>query len=82
MRIVSAARSRTMPSVASTAATISSGSAKRPAPTMPHARYPLPGSTMRTPRLRRTLRFSCVAGCFSISTFIVGAMITGADVAR
>ena len=49
---------------------------------MPQARYPSPGSTIRTPRLRRISRFACVAGWFHMLTFMAGATTTGAVVAR
>src|SRR5579883_1029285 len=53
-----------------------------PLPIMPQARYPLSGETMRTPRPSSSARFACVAGWFHIFTFIAGATITGAVVAR
>ena len=64
------------------ASTTSSGSARRPFPIQPHARYPSPGSTNRTPRPARIRRFSCTAGCASMFVFIAGASSTGALVAR
>ena len=50
----------------------------RPAPTMPHARSPVPGSMTRTPRWRRISRLALVAGCSHMFTFIAGATSTGA----
>src|SRR5271157_4316521 len=55
MSTVSPARSCATPRRSSVAATICSGSASRPAPTMPHARYPLPGSMTCTPRISRVI---------------------------
>ena len=50
----------------------------RPAPTMPQASSPVPGSMTRTPRWRRISILACVAGWFHIFTFIAGATSTGA----
>ena len=40
---------------------------------MPQARSPVPGSTMRTPRWRRTSRLAWVAAWFHMFTFMAGA---------
>ena len=61
---------------------MSSGSASRPLPIQPHARYPAPGSTKRTPRAASVARLACTAGCSSMLVFIAGAISTGARVAR
>ena len=53
-----------------------------PLPVMPQARYPLPGGTMRTLRLASVSRLACVAGCCHMFTFMAGATMTGAVVAR
>src|SRR5262245_25637083 len=74
-------RSRRRSSIAMAAATISAGSAKRPFPSHPHARYPDPGSTKRTPRRRSVSMFSITAGCSNMLTFMAGATRTGARVA-
>ena len=63
------------------AATMSAGSARRPAPTSPPASRPSPGSTTCTPRRRSVARFSCTAGCSHISVCMAGHTITGARVA-
>ncbi len=68
-------------SIASAATTISSGSARRPLPIQPHARYPSPGSTKRTPRDASVSRFARTAACSNICVFIAGASNTGARVA-
>ena len=57
---------------ASTAATMSPGSARRPAPTSPPARRPDSGSTTCTPRRRSVARLSCTAGCSHISVCMAG----------
>ena len=62
---------------ASTNATMSVGSAMRPLPESPLASSPSAGSTIRTPRLRRIRRFSCVAECANMSRSIAGATATG-----
>src|SRR5712692_6031079 len=59
-----------------------STAASRPAPVIPQARYPSSGSITCTPRARRICRFSCVAACSHMLTFIAGATTTGAVVAR
>ena len=82
IRMVSSARSWVRRSIAITAAAIVSTAAKRPVPVMPQARSPASGSMMVTPRSRRRWRFSCMAGCSHICTFIAGARSTGARVAR
>jgi len=70
------------PQLRRTAFKISSCAASRPGPVIPQARYPRPGSTTRTPRFRSIARFSWVAGCCHIFTFIAGASTTGAVEAR
>src|SRR5205814_5836875 len=47
-------------------------SASLPGPVMPQARYPLPGSTIVTPRLRKIPKFCWVAACSHILTIIAG----------
>src|SRR5437016_620303 len=67
--VTSTRRPRSGPSGRSTdsaAATISSGSARRPLPIHPHARYPSPGSTNRTPRAARVSRFLRTASCWNM----------------
>ena len=63
---------------ASTAASSSAGSARRP---MPHSclepSAPVPGSTTITPRSRRSARLACVAACSYMWLFIAGATSTG-----
>ena len=56
----------------STAATMSLGSARRPAPTSPPARRPVAGVTTCTPRRAQRGRLSCTAGCSHISVCIAG----------
>ena len=68
-------------STAMAASTIASGSASRPRPSHPQARYPDPGSTTCTPRARRISRFSRTAGWSNMFTFMAGATTTGARVA-
>src|SRR5438477_465220 len=58
----------------SAAATMSSGSARRPLPIQPQARYPSPGSTKRVPRAASVCRFRCTASCPSMFVFIEGAI--------
>ncbi len=66
-------------SVASIAARMSAGSASRPVPHSPfEASGPVPGGTIRAPRVRRRSRFSRVAGCSNIRSFIAGASTSGA----
>src|SRR5512143_3978157 len=79
---VSPSRSWRRARTAIAASTISSGSARRPLPSHPQARYPLPGSTTKTPWARRVARFSWTAGCSYMLTFMAGATSTGAFVAR
>ena len=67
--------------ISATATAIAAGSASLPPPTIPQARYPLPGSITFTPRARSVSTFARVAGCSHIFTFIAGATITGAVVA-
>ena len=69
-------------STASTAATISAGSAIRPDPMSPPASGPSTGPTTVTPRFASTAMLSCTDGCSHISVCIAGATITGARVAR
>ena len=63
---------------ASTAASSSAGSARRP---IPHSclepSAPVPGSTTITPRSRRSARLACVAACSYMWLFIAGATSTG-----
>ena len=66
----------------STVCTMASGSASRPLPTHPHARYPLPGSTNRVPRAASVARLSRTAWCSHITVFMAGAITRGARVAR
>ena len=68
-------------STASTAATISAGSAMRPAPTSPPASGPSTGPTTVTPRSASTATFSPTDGCSHISVCMAGATTTGARVA-
>ena len=57
----------------STAATIASGSARRPAPTSPPARRPVSGgTTMHAPLGAACARLSCTAGCSHISVCMAG----------
>src|SRR5580692_1683424 len=79
---VSPTNSCDAPSASNVAATIASFSARRPGPVMPQARYPVPGSTILTPRFFRISRFACVAGLSHMLTFMAGATTTGAVVAR
>ena len=67
--------------MASTAATISSGSAMRPGPYSPQAISPSSGPTVSTPSAASVARLRRVAGCDHIRGFIAGAMSTGAFVA-
>src|SRR5262249_50582107 len=64
-------------SARSIAATISKGSAIRPAPTSPQARSPAPGPTRSTPRASSVAILARVAGCAHIIRFIAGAISTG-----
>ena len=64
------------------AATISAGSAMRPAPLSPQARKPLLGPTTCTPRCRRVAMFCRVAAASHMPTFMAGATSMGARVAR
>ena len=68
-------------SAVTTASTISAGSARRPAPSQPHASEPDAGPTMRTPRSASVRTFACVATCSHMLTFIAGATTSGARVA-
>ena len=56
-------------------------SASRPVPISPPARRPDCGSTMITPRERRTSMLCCTLGCSHISVCIAGHNTTGARVA-
>ena len=69
------------PRIRSAAATMSTGSASRPAPMSPPASRPTVGSTTWTPRRRSVSRFSTTAGCSHISVCIAGHSSTGARVA-
>ena len=67
-----------LPSSASAAATISSGSAMRPMPASPaSAISPAFGPTMATPSAASCARLRCVARCAHICGFIAGAIRTG-----
>ena len=55
---------------------------QRPLPVMPQARGPFSGGTTLTPRPSRISMLARVAGCSHIFTFIAGATITGAWVAK
>ena len=68
-------------SAASTAATMSAGSAMRPDPTSPPASGPSTGPTIRTPRAASTATLSWTDGCSHISVCMAGATTTGARVA-
>ena len=68
-------------SMATTAAKISSGSARRPGPNSPQAMAPSAGSTNDTPSAFRVATLRWVAGCSHIRTFIAGAINTGLSVA-
>src|SRR5262245_14297240 len=60
---------------------MTSGSASRPFPIHPQARYPSPGSTNLTPRAASTSILRRTASCANISEFIAGARSTAARVA-
>lgn len=67
---------------AASAATISTGSAMRPAPSSPQAWLPVPGPTSVAPRDTSVATLVRVAGCAHIAWFIAGASTSGARLAR
>ncbi len=67
--------------MASTVSTIRAGSASRPDPESPPARWPSSGGTTVTPRAASTARLSWTAGCSHISVCMAGHTTTGAAVA-
>jgi hypothetical protein len=70
-------------SAASTRASSSSGSGRRPRPCSPReARRPSPGSITSTPRSRSVARLAWVAASAYIRSFIAGARSRGASQAR